>query len=57
MWYRAKQKILNRGILNIREAPKEMFNILSDQEIQIKMTLRFHLTPIRMAKVINSGDS
>jgi hypothetical protein len=25
--------------------------------IQIKMTLRFHLTPIRMAKIKNSGDS
>jgi hypothetical protein len=25
-------------------------------EIQIKMTLRFHLTPIRMAKIKTSGD-
>jgi hypothetical protein len=25
--------------------------------MQIKMTLRFHLTPIRMAKIKNSGDS
>ena len=31
MVQRTKQRILNRGILNIREAPKEMFNILSDQ--------------------------
>jgi hypothetical protein len=27
------------------------------REIQIKTTLRFHLTPIRMAKIKNSGDS
>ena len=25
--------------------------------MQIKMTLRFHLTPIRMAKIQNSSDS
>jgi hypothetical protein len=27
------------------------------REIQIKMTLKFHLKPIRMAKIKNSGDS
>jgi hypothetical protein len=27
------------------------------REMQIKATLRFHLTPIRMAKIKNSGDS
>jgi hypothetical protein len=26
-------------------------------EMQIKATLRFHLTPVRMAKIKNSGDS
>ena len=26
-------------------------------EMQIKTTLRFYLTPVRMAKVKNSGDS
>jgi hypothetical protein len=31
MGYRAKQGILNKGILNVREAPKEMFNILIHQ--------------------------
>ena len=31
MGYRAKQQILKRGISNIREAPKEKFNILSHQ--------------------------
>jgi hypothetical protein len=25
--------------------------------MQIKTTLRFHLTPVRMAKIKNSGDS
>ena len=27
------------------------------REMQIKTTLRFHLTPVRMAKIRNSGDS
>jgi hypothetical protein len=27
------------------------------REMQIKTTLRFHLTPIRMAKIKNLGDS
>jgi hypothetical protein len=29
----------------------EMFNILSHQGNETKMTLRFHFTPVRMAKV------
>jgi hypothetical protein len=27
------------------------------KEMQIKTTLRFHTTPVRMAKIKNSGDS
>jgi hypothetical protein len=26
------------------------------REMQIKTTLRFHLTPVRMAKIKNAGD-
>jgi hypothetical protein len=48
---RAKQRIFNRETSNGQEAPKEMFNILSLLENQ--MTLRFFLTPIRMAKMKN----
>jgi hypothetical protein len=29
IWYRAKQRILNCGILNGREAQKEIFNMLN----------------------------
>jgi hypothetical protein len=56
MGYRTKQKILNRGILNSQEALKWMFKIFN-REMQIKTTVRFHLTPIRMAKIKNSKDS
>jgi hypothetical protein len=34
-----------------------MLNILDIREMQIKTTLRFHLTPVRIAKTKNSGDS
>jgi hypothetical protein len=34
-----------------------MFNILIIREMHIKTKLRFHLTPVRMAKIKNSGDS
>ena len=34
-----------------------MFIILIISEMQIKTTLRFHLTTVRMAKIKNSGDS
>jgi hypothetical protein len=31
MWYRAKQRIINRGISNGGEELKEMFKVLSHQ--------------------------
>jgi hypothetical protein len=30
---------------------------LTIREMPIKTTLKFHLTPVRMAKIKNSGDS
>jgi hypothetical protein len=35
----------------------KMFNILNHQGNTNQITLRFHLTPVRMAKIKNSGDS
>jgi hypothetical protein len=40
-----------------REAPEKISTILIIREMQIKTTQRFHLTPFRMAKIKNSGDS
>jgi hypothetical protein len=35
----------------------KMYNLLKIEEIQIKMTLRFHLTTLRMATDKRSSDS
>jgi hypothetical protein len=57
MEYRAKQRILNQGIPNGGEAHEAIFNILSHQEHANKTTLGFHHIPVRMAKIINTGNS
>ena len=36
---------------------KKYLTFLIIREMKIKATLRFHLTPVRMAKIINSDDS
>jgi hypothetical protein len=36
---------------------KKCFKSLVIREMQVKTILRFYLTPIRMAKIKNSGDS
>jgi len=36
---------------------KKSLKPLDTREMQIKMTLKFYLTPIRKAKIKNSGDS
>jgi hypothetical protein len=36
---------------------KKMFKVLSDQRNANQTTLRFHLTPVRMAKIKTSGDN
>jgi hypothetical protein len=55
MEYRCKRRILNREISNGQETLKEMFLVI--KEMQIKMTLRFPLIPIRMANIKPSSDT
>jgi hypothetical protein len=39
------------------DSPRDLRTTCEIREMQIKTTLRFHLTPVRMAKIKNSGGS
>ena len=43
--------------MNGSKAVKKSSAFFIIREMQIKTTLRFHLTPFRMAKIKDSGDS
>jgi hypothetical protein len=49
----SKQIIFNRKILNGGKTLKSMFKAHNYQTMEIEMTLRFHLTPVRIAKIKN----
>jgi hypothetical protein len=57
MGYKTKWKIHNRGILNCREAPKEMFKVLSGQKNANQNNSEILPYTIRMAKIKTSGDN
>jgi len=58
MGYRAKQRIHNTGLLNVGEALKEMFKVLSHQgNKQTNKQTKTKTLKFRMAKIKNSGDS
>jgi hypothetical protein len=50
-------RFLNREILKAKKLLKKCSTSLVIREIQNKTTLRFHLTPVRMAKIKNSRAS
>jgi hypothetical protein len=57
MEYRTKQRILNWGYWMAEKYLKKCPTSLVIREIQIKMTLRFYLTAVVMAKIKNSDYS
>jgi hypothetical protein len=57
MIYRAKQKFSTEESQMAEKHLKKYSTSLVITEMQIKMTLRFHLTLIRKAKIKASGDS
>jgi hypothetical protein len=57
MGLKAKQKFSPEDYRIPENHLKKISASLIIREMQIKVTLRFHLTPVGMAKIKNSGDS
>jgi len=57
MGYRANKKFSVEEYWIAKKYLKKCWSLLFIREVQIKTTLRFYLTTIRMAKIKNSGDS
>jgi hypothetical protein len=58
MGYRAKKLFSTEETRMAEKHLKKKSSMsLIIREMEIKTTLRFHLTPIRMTKIKNSGDS
>ena len=53
---RHEQTFLQRRHSDGQQTHEKVLHITRHQEIQIKTTLRYHLTPVRMAKINKSGD-
>ena len=52
-----KQTFLQRRQTNGQKAHRKMFNITIIREMQIKTTVRYYLTPIRMAIIKKSTNN
>jgi hypothetical protein len=57
MGYKAKQKISTEEDQMAEKHLKKCSTSLIIRDMQIKTTLRFHLTQVTMVKIKNSGDS
>ena len=56
-WAETFQTFLQRRHTNGPQTHKKMLKSLGIREINIKTTMRYHLTPVRMAKINNSGHN
>ena len=57
MRYRPKQRNINRRISKAEKDLKKCSTSLAIREMQIKITLRFHHIPVRMAKMKSTSDN
>ena len=57
MGHWTEQRILNRKVQMAKRYLRSCSVSLAIREMQIKTALRYHLTPVRMAKIKNTNDS
>ena len=57
MDYCSKKSTPNRRIRKESKTFKELFNILNCQENANKISVRYHLIPVRMTNFKNTNDS
>jgi hypothetical protein len=57
MWYRTEEEVFKKGSQMAKKHLKKCSTSLIIHEMQIKMFLRFHLKPIRMAKIKYSSNN
>ena len=57
MGQRPKQTFLQRRHTDVQQAHEKMLILLIIREMQIKTTMRYHLTPVRMAIIKKSADN
>ena len=57
MGRRHEQTLLQRRHKNGYQTHEKCSLSLANREIQIKITLRYHLTPVRMAKINKTGNN
>ena len=57
MKYRVNKEFSSEEYQIAKKHLKKCSTSLVIREIEIKTTLRFHLTPVRMAKIKTSGDN
>ena len=57
MGRRSKQTILQRRRMDGKKTHEKMFNITNIREMQIKTTMRYHITPVRMGIIKKSTNN